>query len=66
MSLEPALAIIKVSFSKASNTYENGYLDHIRTVVSRLQHYSPEPRSSQHDLIRAMILDKKLKTYDMC
>jgi hypothetical protein len=45
MSLEPALIIVNMPFLKASNTYENGYLDHIRTVVSRLQHHGPEPRS---------------------
>jgi hypothetical protein len=33
--------------------------------VSRLQHHDPEPRPFQHDLIHAMILDKKLKTHEM-
>ena len=59
-SIEPAFVIANVLFLKALDTSENGYLDHIRTIVSLISASWPEPRSFQHDLIHAMILDKKL------
>jgi hypothetical protein len=65
MSLEPALAIVNVSFLKASNTYENGILITFVLQCLVFSIMAPNLAPSQHDVIRAMILNKKLKTYEM-
>jgi hypothetical protein len=64
MSLEHALTI-NIPFLKAPSMYRNRYPNHVRPVASRLQHHGPNLTPSQHDIIRAMILNKKLKIYEI-